>query len=312
MCSWPTSSSKFAERYFRARTVYSFGDNILRDPARQWGREPLGRPDVAGKTILLYSEQGIGDTIQFVRYANEFAKRGARVIVHCPWPVKLLLQKCSGVRLAYGLTEPAPKYDWHVPMLSLPYAFGTTPQTIPAEIPYVKVDTSRKKTWAGRVENATPPGTKLRVGLAWAGNPKHKNDVNRSIDPRLFAPFADVPGVALFNLQKSNENEKAAIMPERPRLVDFASSLCDFAETAGLIDHLDLIICADTAIAHLGGAMGKPVWLMCPFVPDFRWGLKGETCAWYPTMRIFRQDKPRDWPGVIERVADALKELSER
>jgi hypothetical protein len=147
----------------------------------------------------------------------------------------------------------------------------------------------------------------LRVGLAWAGNPKHKNDVNRSIHPSLFAPLADVESVVFFSLQKSNENEKAAIMPERPKLIDFASSLIDFAETAALVDQLDLVICADTAIAHLAGALGKPVWLMCPFVPDFRWGLRGERTPWYPTMRIFRQGKPLDWAGVIASVTAALQ-----
>jgi tetratricopeptide (TPR) repeat protein len=306
----------------------SFTDNALRDPKRQWGREPLGKPDVMGKTIMLYSEQGIGDTIQFVRYAAKFAERGARVIVQCPWPVKSLLEKCTGVRLAYSLTDETPKYDWHVPMLSLPHAFGTTVGTIPAEIPYVKIDESRRKSWVKRVEAAldklqfvptqsphpNPPpayqgrGNKvLRVGLAWAGNPKHKNDVNRSIHPSLFAPLADVESVVFFSLQKSNENEKAAIMPERPKLIDFASSLIDFAETAALVDQLDLVICADTAIAHLAGALGKPVWLMCPFVPDFRWGLRGERTPWYPTMRIFRQGKPLDWAGVIASVTAALQ-----
>ena len=309
----------------------SFSDNSRRDSNRQWGREPTGKPDVAGKTIMLYSEQGIGDTIQFVRYAALFAQRGARVIVQCPWPVKSLLEKCAGVRLAYSLTDETPKYDWHVPMLSLPYAFGTTLETIPAEIPYVKVDESRRKSWVKRVEEVlrklsgdtresplpSPPpayrgrGKKvLRVGLAWAGNPKHKNDVNRSIHPSLFAPLADVEGVAFFSLQKSNENEKAATMPEKPKLIDFASSLIDFAETAALVDQLDLVICADTAISHLAGALGKRVWLMCPFVPDFRWGLRGETTPWYPTMRIFRQSKPQDWAGVVARIKAELEARS--
>jgi tetratricopeptide (TPR) repeat protein len=285
----------------------TFSDNSRRDPSRQWGRDPVGRPDVSGKTILIYSEQGIGDTIQFVRYAALFAERGARVIVQCHWPIKSLLEKCAGVRLVYGSHEKLPNYDWHVPVLSLPLVFQTTIQTIPAAIPYLSADPARHKSWAARIESATPAGTRLRVGIAWAGNPKHKNDANRSIHSDLLAPLADVEGIAFFSLQKANENEKAAIQPVRPRLIDFTSSLCDFAETAALIEHLDLVICADTAVSHLAGAMGKPVWTLLPFVPDFRWGLGGSQTAWYPTMRLFRQSKPGDWPGVMEMVVEALK-----
>jgi tetratricopeptide (TPR) repeat protein len=284
----------------------SFSDNSRRDPSRQWGREPVGRPDVAGKTILIYSEQGIGDAIQFVRYAALFAKRGARVIVQCHWPIKSLLEKCAGVRLVYGSREKLPSYDWHVPVFSLPHVFGTTIDTIPAEIPYLTVDPARGKSWAARIASATPAGTRLRVGIAWAGNPKHKNDANRSIHPDLLAPLADVESVAFFSLQKANENEKAAMQPARPRLIDFTSSLCDFAETAALVEHLDLVICADTAISHLAGALGKPVWTLLPFVPDFRWGLQGSQTPWYPTMRLFRQSEPRDWPGVMGRIVEAL------
>ncbi|MGD0138313.1 MAG: tetratricopeptide repeat-containing glycosyltransferase family protein [Tepidisphaeraceae bacterium] len=288
----------------------TFSDNVRRDVLRQWGLEPTGRPDVAGKTILLYCEQGIGDTIQFVRYADLFARRGARVIVHCPWPLKSLLEKSAGVRLAYALTDPVPSYDWHVPMMSLPLALGTTMQTIPAQIPYLRVDPSLGKSWLARVQAATPPGTKLRVGLAWAGNPKHKNDANRSIHPQLLASLAQAQNVAFFNLQKSNDNQKAEIAPPLPRLIDFTASLHDFAETAALIEHLDLVISADTAVAHLAGALGKPVWTLLPFVVDFRWGLHGPQTPWYPTMRLYRQTSAGDWPAVIDAVASDLRKLA--
>jgi Flp pilus assembly protein TadD len=285
----------------------SFGENSRRDPARQWGQPLVGRPDVSGKTILLYSEQGIGDTIHFVRYAALFARRGARVIVQCPWAIKSLLEKANGVRLVYSQHEELPTFDWHIPVMSLPYVFQTTIETIPAEIPYLTVDPTRRKSWATRIESRSPEKTKLRVGIAWAGNPKHKNDARRSIHPDLLAPLADVDRVAFFNLQKSNENEKAAIQPARPKLIDFASSLHDFAETAALIDNLDLVICADTAVAHLAGAIGKPVWTLLPFVPDFRWGLEQASTPWYPTMQLFRQPRPEDWAGVVEKVVEVLK-----
>lgn len=308
MCLITMGDYKNGWRMYESRwDCDTFDDNSRRDPSRQWGRPPVGSPDVSGKTILLYSEQGIGDTIQFVRYASAFQRRGARVIVRCSWPVKSLLECAAGVRLAYGSLEELPGYDWHIPMMSLPLAFETTLETIPAEIPYLKVDPSRRKQWAARVKSAMPAAAPLRVGLAWAGNPKHKNDANRSIHPELLSPLADIQGVVFFSLQKANENEKAAIAPVRPRLVDFAGSLHDFAETAALIENLDLVICADTAISHLAGALAKPVWTLLPYVPDFRWGLHGEQTPWYPTMRLFRQSKLADWPGVMQAVVDALR-----
>jgi tetratricopeptide (TPR) repeat protein len=296
--------------YERRWDCDSFSDNSRRDPARQWGTAEVGRPDVAGKSILIYSEQGIGDTIQFTRYAALFARQGARVIVQCSWPVKTLLERCAGVRLTYASHEEVPAYDWHIPVMSLPYVFGTTVETIPAEIPYITVDPRRSKTWAARVA-ARDSDSRLRVGLAWAGNPKHKNDGRRSIHPDLLAPLGQIPGIAFFSLQKANENEKAAIQPSKLKLIDFTTSLHDFSETAALIDQLDLVICADTAVAHLAGALGKAVWTLLPFVPDFRWGLSGEKTPWYPTMRLFRQRRHDDWTGAIDAAAGALKDLAE-
>jgi tetratricopeptide (TPR) repeat protein len=284
----------------------TFEGNRRLDPHRQWGIPPTGHPDVAGKTILLYAEQGIGDFIQFARYASIFAARGARVIVKCDWTLKALLEKCDGVRLVYTEREPLPTYDWHIPLMSLPLACGTTPQTIPANIPYLRADPARSKTWQSRVQSATTPGHRLRVGLTWAGNPKHKNDLNRSIDPALLSALAKVEGVDFFSLQKSKENKKAD-PPPGLKLVDFTTSLHDFAETAALIEQLDLIISADTAVAHLAGAMGKPTWTLIPFPPDFRWHLQGDKTPWYPTMRLFRQQTHGNWAEVIPKITQALE-----
>jgi len=284
----------------------TFEGNRRLDPKRQWGVSPTGHPDVAGKTILLYAEQGIGDTIQFVRYASIFADRGARVIVQCVWPLKALLEKCTGVRLVYGDKEALPNYDWHVPLMSLPHAFGTTLQTIPANIPYLQADPARCKSWQSRVQSAATPGSRLRVGLTWAGNPKHKNDSNRSVDPALLSGLASVQGLDFFSLQKSKENKKAE-PPPGLRLIDLTTQLYDFAETAALIEQLDLVISADTAVAHLAGAMGKPVWTLIPCPPDFRWHIQGEQTAWYPTMRLFRQESYGKWADVIEKIVSALK-----
>jgi hypothetical protein len=284
----------------------TFEGNKRRDPNRQWGIPPTGHPDVAGKTILLYAEQGIGDFIQFVRYASLFAAQGARVIVQCVWTLKSLLEKCDGVRLVYTEREPLPTYDWHIPLMSLPLAFNTTPQTIPANIPYLRADLARSKTWQSRVQSATTPGHRLRVGLTWAGNPKHKNDLNRSIDPTLLSVLAKVEGVDFFSLQKSKENKKAD-PPPGLKLLDFTTSLHDFAETAALIEQLDLIISADTAVAHLAGAMGKPTWTLIPFPPDFRWHLQDDKTPWYPTMRLFRQQTHNNWPDIIQKITHALE-----
>jgi tetratricopeptide (TPR) repeat protein len=290
----------------------TFEGNIRLDPQRQWGLPPTGHPDVAGKTILLYSEQGIGDMIQCARYASIFAQRGARVIVQSPWSLKLLLEKCAGVRLAYAKDEALPKYDWHVPVMSLPFAFGTTLQTIPADVPYLQADPGRCKSWLARVQAAERPGSRLRVGLAWAGNPKHKNDSNRSLDPALLSGLASVEGIAFFSLQKSKENKKAESSPPGLGLIDLTQSMHDFAETAAFIEQLDLVICADTAVAHLAGALAKPVWTLIPFVPDFRWLLQGSQTAWYPTMRLFRQKEYGNWQSALDDVVAALREFTRR
>ncbi len=284
----------------------TFEGNRRLDPQRQWGIPPTGHPDVAGKTILIYAEQGIGDFIQFARYVSVFAARGARVIVRCTWALKALMEKCDGVRLAYLEREALPAYDWHVPVMSLPLAFGTTLQTIPANIPYFRADPVRGESWRLRVQSAVTPGNRLRVGLAWAGNPNHKNDSNRSVDPALLSALANVDGVDFFSLQKSKENKKAE-PPPGMKLIDFTSSLYDFAETAAFIEQLDLIISADTAVAHLAGARGKPTWTLIPTPPDFRWNLEGETTPWYPTMRLFRQPTHGNWADVIKKIVQALR-----
>ncbi len=284
----------------------TFKANRRLDPRRHWGVPPTGHPDVAGKTILLCSEQGIGNVIQCVRYASIFAARGARVIVQCPWSLKALLERCVGVRLVYGDKETLPKYDWHIPVMSLPLAFGTTRGTIPADIPYLRADPARCKSWQARVRSAAAPGSRLRVGLTWAGNPKHTNDSNRSVDPALLSGLAAVDGVDFFSLQKSRKNKKAE-SPPGLRLIDFTNSLHDFAETAALIEQLDLVISVDTAVAHLAGAMGKPAWTLISYPPDFRWHMHGDETAWYPTMRLFRQECNRKWPEVIEKIVKALR-----
>ena len=287
----------------------SFVKNVRRSPQREWGSAlGPGRPNVSGRTILIYAEQGIGDTIHFVRYATILAQHGARVLVECPWSLKLLLGTCPGVRLVWARGEKLPEYDWHIPMLSLPAAMQTTVQTIPGNVPYLFADPVRSKAWRTRVESAAKG--RLRVGVVWAGSPGYVNDARRSISPALLAPLAHVGGVVLFSLQKGPAIDQKNPPSELP-LVDFTMSLTDFAETAALIEQLDLVISVDTAVAHLAGAMAKPVWTLLRHIPDWRWMLNRSDTPWYPTMRLFRQRTADDWPGVIEEVAAALAALLE-
>jgi tetratricopeptide (TPR) repeat protein len=287
----------------------TFAKNTRRPIAREWGNpEGADFPDVAGRTLLLYCEQGIGDTIQFIRYARVLAERGARVIVEGQWPLKGLLSRSEGVRLSYGKMEKLPAYDWHIPLLNLPRALNATLENIPAKIPYITADPSRAKTWKPRIDEAAK-GATLKVGLAWAGNPEHKNDAHRSIDPALLLPLADIHGIRFFSLQKAGDNKNCPPAPAPMQIVDFTSKLYDFAETAALIDQLDLVISVDTAIVHLGGAMGKRVWTLLSSVSDFRWLMNREDSPWYPTMRLFRQSRFDEWEEPVARVKLALEEL---
>jgi len=188
----------------------------------------------------------------------------------------------------------------------LPRIFGTTSTNIPRTVPYLQADAKDAKTWQHRLASHSPI---VKVGLAWAGNPAHKNDRNRSIKLALLAPLGQVPGVRFFSLQKGDAAAQAEARPPGMELVDWTVELKDFADTAALIANLDLVIAVDTAVAHLAGALGKPVWTLLPFVPDWRWLLEREDSPWYPTMRLFRQSSWGDWDSVIMRVAEALSQL---
>jgi predicted O-linked N-acetylglucosamine transferase (SPINDLY family)/ADP-heptose:LPS heptosyltransferase len=261
----------------------------------QWCGDPLD-----GKTILLHAEQGFGDTIQFLRYLPRVVARGAQVVVEVQPPLVPLARRISGITVV-ARGDPLPAFELHCPLLSLPLAFGTTLDTIPATTPYLTVDPERAAPWRARI--AREGG--LKVGLAWAGSPVHKNDRNRSIPFDRLAPLLGVDGVRWFSLQVG---PRAADLAERKdaAIVDLAAELGDFGETAAAIAALDLVICADTAVAHLAGALGRPVWLMLPFAPDWRWLTGRDDSPWYPSLRLFRQPRAGDWDGVVQRVRAAL------
>jgi predicted O-linked N-acetylglucosamine transferase (SPINDLY family)/ADP-heptose:LPS heptosyltransferase len=272
--------------------------------------QPLWRgEDIGTRTILLHDEQGMGDTLQFMRYAPLLAARGARVLLQVQRPLlRLATASLDGIEV-FAEGDLIPPFALHSPLLSLPLACGTTLDTIPARIPYLKVDPAAAGRWRNRIGAGLKVG--LNVGLAWAGNPQHKNDRNRSIALEHLAPLFDAPGVRWFSLQVG---ERAADLARTPagKIANLAERLTNFAETAAAIAGLDLVIAVDTAAAHLAGALGKPVWVLLPFVPDWRWLINRDDSPWYPTARLFRQPARADWGSVAQMVRAALDELASK
>ncbi|HTW94068.1 MAG TPA: tetratricopeptide repeat protein [Tepidisphaeraceae bacterium] len=297
----------FAECQWRWKCE-SFSANVRFATQLEWGTsEGVGHPDIAGRRILIYSEQGLGDSIQFIRYAQILAARGATVLLRCPVELQSLLARASGVSAVFCRIQDVGAYDWHIPTLTLPFALKTRLETIPASVPYLSADPARSQFWRQRVQSTVGPRTKLRIGLAWAGSPANKNDKNRSMRLERLLPLSRVSETAEFlSLQKGPAAAQIAECPAL-KIFDFGPDLRDFGETAALMDQLDLVITVDTAVGHLAGAMGKPVWLLLPHLPDWRWMLERSDSPWYPTMRLFRQPRRGDWETVVENVVDALK-----
>ena len=263
----------------------------------------LGERPVSGKTILLHAEQGFGDTIQFIRYAPLLAGRGAKVVCEVQPELQPLLSQFDDVDIiAEG--EPLPAFELHCPLLSLPLAFATQPQTIPAPVPYLAAPVERLAYWRDRL-----PGGPPRAGFVWSGSPSHKNDSNRSIPlARLAALFESSP-VHCFSLQTELRDADREVLRRLPNLVDLGGEFRDFADTAAAISLLDVVISVDTAVAHLAGALGRPVVILLPFAADFRWMRNRDDTPWYPTARLFRQPAFGDWDGVIARLRDELRQL---
>jgi Flp pilus assembly protein TadD len=269
-----------------------------RNPAGRSFEQPVwnGTP-LAGQTVLLTAEQGLGDTIQFLRYAPMVASRGARVVVECQPPLVELARTVPGVADVVPLGQPLPPFHFHSPLMTLPMAFNTTLESIPATVPYLSVDPARAVTWGEKL----PTGPR-RVGVVWAGNPRFANDRIRSLAPSRLAPLLAVPNVTWVSLQKSSST---TVTPP-PGLLDLTADLHDFADTAALISQLDLVIAVDTAVAHLAAALGKPTWILLAAVPDWRWMLGRADSPWYPSVRLFRQTTPGDWSTVVGEVASAM------
>ena len=263
----------------------------------------LGKQPIDGKTLLIHFDEGLGDTIQFARYVPLLAERGARVILVVPEALRALLSGLSGVAECLAMSsETLPAFDMYCPLSSLPLAFATTLATIPAATSYLPLPAaSRVKIWDDRLGSRD----RLRVGLVWSGNPKHKNDHNRSLPLHALSPLLNCDATFV-SLQKDPRAEDRAVLRERPTIVDPSAQLTDFAETAALISCLDLVITVDTSVAHLAAALGSPSWILLPYTPDYRWLLDRDDSPWYPTVRLFRQTESRDYARVIDRVRSEL------
>jgi tetratricopeptide (TPR) repeat protein len=277
------------------------GATPRRLPQPLWSGEPL-----TGRTILLHVEQGIGDTIQFIRYASIIKPQGAAVVLECPKPLIALLEGCPGVDQFVGQREDLPAFDVHTPLLSVPGILKTSPETVPAKIPYLFPRPALVEQWRERLIEIDG----FKVGISWQGNPKYRGDRSRSIPLRRFAPLAQIPGVCLISLQKGVGTDQLAEVRNLFPVTDLAAELDEqsgpFMDTAAVMKNLDLVITSDTASAHLAGALGVPVWVALSFVPDWRWLLDRSDSPWYPTMQLFRQKERGNWQGVFEEIKNAL------
>ena len=257
--------------------------------------------DLSGRTLLLTVEQGLGDAVQFSRYATPLAAAGIRCVIRCPSSLEPLLATIPGAGVSIE-SDPLPHYDAHVPLLSVPHLVGTLRETIPAAVPYLHIADDRRRAARASIDRSQAA---LAIGLCWAGSPANSNDRNRSLPLAAFAPLFELPGITWFSLQAGAAAAPLAATRAAARIVPLSEDT-PLVATAALIAELDLILTVDTVIAHLAGALAQRAWVLLPFAPDWRWQLDRDDSPWYPTLRLFRQPRPRDWTSVIERVRGEL------
>ncbi len=273
---------------------------------RAFDQPPWNGEELAGRRLLVHTEQGFGDALQFIRFVPVLAGRGARVIVECQPALHRLFRSLAGVTELVVRGEPLPGFDFHVPLLSVPRVLRIGLKTIPNRVPYL---TARPEpSFDG------PPGVASRpkVGVVWAGNPAHLNDRGRSIPFEVWAPLFELDHITFVSLQVGERARDLKNPSLGGRVWDCGARLIDFASTASAIAGLDLVIGVDTAVVHLAGALGQPVWILLPYAPDWRWLLDRDDSPWYPTMRLFRQAQPGDWTRVMEEVRTRLASLEKR
>jgi tetratricopeptide (TPR) repeat protein len=278
----------------------------------------LGDFPIDGKTILLHAEQGLGDTLQFCRYAALVSALGAKVVLEVPAELIRLVTNLDGVAQLIEQGQPLPPFDCHCPLLSLPLAFRTDLTNMPGQVPYLFADVHASQRWAERLGHDAHANRELKVGLVWAGgNRPHvaelrKNDARRSITLEALRPILDVPHVRFYSLQKGPAAQQLAQLPELgQRIIDYTDELANFADTAALVANLDLVISVDTAVAHLAGALGKPVWILNRFDTCWRWMLERQDSPWYSGAQLFRQPALGDWESAIQSARAALATRAE-
>jgi tetratricopeptide (TPR) repeat protein len=275
-------------------------------PRRSFGKPLwLGEYALQRKTILLHAEQGLGDTIQFARYAPLLARQGASVVLEVHPGLGDLLSRVEGVAKVVTLGEPLPPFDVYCPLASLPFALKTEPASVPADIPYLSALSERVETWRGRLGEASRP----RIAIAWSGNASHVNDRNRSIALAALRPLLTTEGVEFVSIQRDLRDGEAEELKGLP-VKHLGEELGDFDDTAAVLTLSDLAICVDTSVAHLSAAMGRPTWIFIPFWPDWRWTLGATQSPWYPQARLFRQSAPGAWESAIADVSAELERLA--
>ena len=276
-------------------------------PRREFAQPMWDGTALAGRTLFVHAEQGLGSAIQFARYASLAARSRWARPPRMPAAVASLVRTVSCAagrpgRRVLTTGEDVPPFDCHAPLMSLPHLLGTTLDTIPGEVPYLAALPRDVAAWRERLAGGPRP----RIGLVWAGNPEHENDRNRSMRPACLAPLVSSTPATFFSLQVPARDDLSAFFPSGS-VADLGPALGDFAETATVVVNLDLVISVDTAVAHLAGALARPVWLLLPYVPEWRWLLDRNDSPWYPTMRLFRQRRAGGWEGLVERLAEVLR-----
>jgi tetratricopeptide (TPR) repeat protein len=266
----------------------------------------LGGDNISAKTILVHSEQGFGDTIQFCRYVPLVVARGARVVLEVETPLQRLMATLAGTALVVTKAGPLPDFDLQCPLLSLPFAFRTELETIPSSTPYLHAPLQGLTDWETRLGEKRRP----RIGLAWSGSVAHERDADRSISLSALLPLLN-SDATFVSLQKDVRPADAAVLDQCGDILHFGDAFVDFSDTAALISKLDLVISVDTSIAHLAGALGRPVWVLLSYIPDWRWLLDRDSSPWYPTARLFRQNDSRTWDSVIMRAREAALKFVE-
>lgn len=269
--------------------------------------QPLWRgEELHSETILLHAEQGLGDTMQFIRYAPLVAGRGGRVVLEVQPGLRRLAETVAGVAEVVAQGEPLPAFTWQCPLLSLPLAFHSDLESIPASIPYLHAPSEAVEAWSRRLA-----GPELRVGISWAGNPRHTREKQRTVPVALLAELAKIPGTRLYSLQKGPVTAQLSELPDPTAITDLSAEQSDFSDTAAIVANLDLVISIDTSVAHLTGAMGKPLWVLLHESPDWRWLTERTDSPWYPSARLFRRQSGENWEAVLQRLRPEMEKLAQ-